>query len=233
MDNRALIPLLTTLTLISIDFFLSPVSAGERPGCVIRSVQIEAEEPTDHRDMCDGVKNALAFFRRLDLGLSQPLVIRVVPKLPDAFGKNLVGCYSPAKQTVYVLAFSAFERRKTWFEVRVNRAVYRSLATHEVAHAVAGCHFKVSTPTLHAHEYVAYVTMLATMNPALRAQILARRPGTGFEDESEINELTYAFDPMRFGIAAYRHYLKEGNGDAFLLQVLSGEALTNSIDELP
>ena len=74
--------------------------------------------------------------------------------------------------------------------------------------------------------------MLATMDPVTRAKIMATRPGMGFEELSEINELTYAFDPTWFGIEAYRHYLQDGHGNAFLRKVLSGEVLTDSVHYL-
>jgi hypothetical protein len=123
------------------------------------------------------------------------------------------------------------EKRKVWFGVPVDRSMYHSLVTHEVAHAVASCNFKISKPTIHANEYIAYVAMFAMMNPVLRVRILDANPGVGFDSEWEINEIIYLFDPMRFGVDAYGHYLQRGNGDAFLLKVLSGNS-TVKLDEL-
>jgi hypothetical protein len=40
-----------------------------------------------------------------------------------------------------------------------------------------------------------------------------------------VNATIYLCDPMRFAVRAYRHYLDEKNGDAFLLKIFSGEAL--------
>lgn len=111
--------------------------------------------------------------------------------------------------------------------------MYRSLVIHEVAHAVASCNFSIADPTVHAQEYIAYVAMFATMDAVFRTRILAANPVPGFENESEINELTYAMDPTRFGVQAYRHYLEEAHGDAFLRKTLNGKALTNSVFELP
>ncbi|MGL1833461.1 DUF6639 family protein [Rhodocyclaceae bacterium SMB388] len=44
-----------------------------------------------------------------------------------------------------------------------NHSLYRSAVPHEVAHAVVACHQSSSTLPLAAHEYVAYVTMFATI----------------------------------------------------------------------
>ena len=224
--------MLATLLLMLSGYALSSPSAGDADYCVRPSITIEAE-PADRRVICDGVEDALAFFGRLGLDLSHPLAIEATLDLPDELSANVVGCYKEEERTVFVLPFSALEGREAGFEVPVGSDLYRSLVTHEVAHAIAGCNFAISRPTAHAHEYLAYVAMLATMNPVVRAQIMATKPGTGFQDLSEINELTYAFDPARFGIEAYRHYLKKDNGDDFLLKVLSGEVLTNTIHDLP
>jgi hypothetical protein len=212
---------------------LSPPAHSDEYVCARPPITIHAGEPEDYRSVCGGVQDALAFFGRLDLDLSRPLSIAVLSDLRDENGETLVGCYKDEDRTVNILTFAALQDRGVWFGVPVNRHLYRSLATHEVAHAVAACNFGIPHPTLHAHEYIAYVAMLATMNPATRAEVLATRPGSGYEELSEINELTHAFDPTWFGIEAYRHYLKDENGDAFLLKVLAGEVLTNTIHDLP
>ena len=156
-----------------------------------------------------------------------------MPNLPDWISKTALGCYQEEEQKVIVLTFSAFEKREVWFGVPVDRSMYRSLVTHEVVHAVASCNFTISKPTIHAKEYVAYVAMFAMMNPVIRARVLAANPGVGFDRESEINDLTYLLDPMRFGVEAYRHYLKTDHGDAFLLKALSGNVLTRSVLDFP
>ena len=111
--------------------------------------------------------------------------------------------------------------------------MYRSLVSHEVAHAIASCNFTIPDPSIQAQEYVAYVAMFSMMNPNLRELVLAENPGEGFDSELEMNEIVYSLDPMHFGVEAYRHYLKQEQGTTFLLRVLSGEALTNRGIEWP
>jgi hypothetical protein len=99
--------------------------------------------------------------------------------------------------------------------------------THEVAHAIVGCELgerRISTP---ANEYVAYVTMFATMPPALRDRALAATPGNGFDRLEHINSMIYGFDPQRFGADAYRHWTRQRDGAEFLRRVIAGEAITD------
>ena len=157
----------------------SPASSAMHV-CVNSSISIEAGESLDHHAICNSAEDALAFFDRLDIKLSCHLVIKIVQNLPDWMSETEAGCYHKDEQKVFVLTFPAFEKRQVWFGVPVNRLMYRSLVTHEVAHAVASCNFTISEPTYHAEEYVAYVAMFAMMNPELRAHVLMEisPPGT-------------------------------------------------------
>jgi len=221
------------IVLVLIVYHLSSPAFGAMHACANSSISIKADEPVDRHAICNSAEDALEFFRRLELELKHPLVIEVAQNLPDWMSETAVGCYQEEEQKVFVLTFPVFEKKEAWFGVSVNRLMYRSLVTHEVAHAVARCNFTISEPTIHAEEYAAYVAMFAMMNPVLRARVLVEYPGVDFDSELTINEITYAFDPMNFGVAAYRHYLKKEHGDAFLKKVLSGNALTNSVDDYP
>ena len=221
------------IAVVFIGYPTASLATNTSHACANSSISIKADEPVDHHDICISAEDALSFFGRLELELTHPLVIELAPTLPDWMNETAVGCYHEEDRTVFVLTFPEFEKKEVWFGVRINRNMYRSLVTHEVAHAVARCNFRISDPTIHAEEYVAYVAMFAMMNSVLREHVLARNPGADFDSESEINELTYSFDPMRFGVAAYRHYLRKEHGDALVLKILSGNALTNSVRELP
>jgi hypothetical protein len=214
-------------------FPLVSFSSGAAYDCRSSPVTINSLEPELHQDICNAAERVIKFFGRLDLELTHPIAIEVVPRLTQKGGENAVGCYQEEEKEIYIVTFATFEKRGNWFGVPTTRSMYRSVVAHEVAHAIASCNFAVSEPSLHAHEFIAFTTMLATMDPVSRAEILSLHPGLVFEDESEINEVTFLFDPMFFGIAAYRYFLQEQQGDALLLRVLSGDALTNSVYDLP
>jgi hypothetical protein len=186
-----------------------------------------AADATDFSDACSGARNAVSFFADLGLPPTEPLVLEIVSEMPEDAGPTAVGCYLKRRGRVLMLPYREFRQRTTWFNLPISRDVYRSVAAHETAHALAACNFSVPTPTLQAHEYVAYVVMFATMTPALRERILKALPGDGFETEAQINAIVYMFDPMQFGVEAYRHYLRPENGRTFLFAVLAGKALTD------
>ncbi|NNJ90916.1 MAG: hypothetical protein HKP55_04510 [Gammaproteobacteria bacterium] len=223
----------TALVVILIIYPLASLSSTSMHVCENSSISIKSDELVDHNTICDSAEDALAFFGRLDIEHLHPLVIKIVRKLPGWMSETSVGCYRKEEQKIYMLAFPEFKKKEVWFDVPINRLMYSSLVAHEVAHAVASHNLSISEPTIHAQEYVAYVAMFIMMNPALRSRVLAENLGANFDSELEINEITYMLDPMRFGIAAYRHYLNKEHGDAFLLKVLSGNELTYSAQDLP
>lgn len=197
------------------------------PFCPGFNLQVLAAHPADFQDACSGAQAALNFFTTNGFQGGQQLLIEVVDKLPEAAGPAAVACYLIEEKRILILSYEVFGKRQSWFEIPVSRELYRSLASHEVAHALAASNFAGFRPTLQAQEYVAYVVMFATMNPDLRSRILRALPGTGFDHEIQITAIFYMLDPLVFGVEAYRHFIKAENGIAFLGLVFTGKALTD------
>jgi hypothetical protein len=194
--------------------------------CPAAPVEVAAVDDQDRRDACAGAQASLAFLAKHGVQPTEPVVLEITRQLPPEAGPTAVGCFLEDRNRVFMLPYAEFRRQKTWFGVPIDRELYRALAAHETAHAVAACHFKVPRPTIQAKEYVAYVAMFASMAPELRRRALAAVPGEGFASAERATELLYMFDPMRFGAEAYRHYMKAGNGPAFLRAVLDGRELS-------
>jgi hypothetical protein len=181
----------------------------------------------DFADICQGVASALSFFSTHGVPAPEPLTIEVTQRLPAEAGDTAAGCYLESQRTVYVVPYASFLTNKTWFGVKIDRAMYRALASHEAAHAVAACRFLIPHPTIQAKEYLAYVAMFSTMPPALRARALKGVPAETFSSFDRFTPMLYMFDPMRFGVSAYRHFSAEPNPTPVIRSVLSGQALTD------
>mgnify|MGYP003339807424 CR=1 FL=1 len=96
---------------------------------------------------------------------------------------------------------------ETWFNTPINRETYISLAAHEITHAITDSHFKINKPNVHAREYLAYVTLFATMPSELRKRMLNAMPGSTPEDDARLSLMVYLMDPMFFGAKSYRHFM--------------------------
>jgi hypothetical protein len=204
---------------------LAGAGSVEETSCRSGNITVFAEDREDARVACEGAADALRFLASHGLDVGEGIVIEVVEVLPDTAEPSALGCYLDRERRVAVLAYAEASRRGTWFDMPLDRSLYRSLVAHEVAHAMAACNFKPAQPSIQAHEYVAYVTMFATMAPDPREAVLARYPGDGYDDDAQMSSTIYLFDPLRFGVEAYRHFLRAENGHAYLQRVLEGEAL--------
>lgn len=203
-----------------------PGFAAEGLRCAGTNVSVRGVDRAEDESACQGVVAAVDFLESLGLDGSAPAEIRLVAVLPEIPpGARAYGCKVKADDRIYMLNLSECGKLPLAADVPVDAAVHRGLIAHEVGHHFAAANFKVARPTIVAHEYIAYVTMFAALDPSARERLLARFPGEGFESAREIGLTVYLLDPNRFGAQAYRHFKRPGNGAAFVEQVLAGRAL--------
>jgi hypothetical protein len=202
---------------------VNPTAAGS--DCRRPNVVVLGGDPGDRQLACEGAGAALGFLEGIGLDVSGKIEIEIVSSLDGNTSGTAAGCYLAGSHKVMVLNYQKFLAFGDWFGIPIDHALYRSLVAHEAAHVVAACHFQYPNPTIQAQEYIAYVTMFATMEPRQRASVMMRYPGKGYETEQQINATIYLCDPMRFGVQVYRHFLKDGHGADYLRAVLAGSVL--------
>jgi hypothetical protein len=179
--------------------------------------------------VCDGAEAARVFLRAAGFAVAEPIAIEIVDRLPVEVDRHAVACYVDPEHRVYLLPPSKIAGLGSSGIDPVDQFPYRSRVAHEVAHAIAAMNFRVSRPTIQAHEYIAYVTMFATMSAEVRAQLLSALPGRGFETADQINATLFLLAPTWFGAEAYRHYRSLGDGGRdFLRRILVGQVLQHS-----
>lgn len=182
----------------------------------------------DHRDAviaCEGARDAIEFLESQNLDVTNNISIEIVTNLPPVVSRSAAGCYLESERRVLILVYSEFKKFKTWFGISINRFLYRSLISHEVAHSVADYNFKIPKPSIQAKEYIAYVTQLSTMEPALRKRVMSHFKCKAFEGDWQIYETIYMFDCMEFGVRVYLHFLNLANRRDYLQSILNGKVL--------
>jgi hypothetical protein len=182
----------------------------------------------DHNDtmvVCEGAQDAIMFLESHSLGVTGTIVIELLKELPVSLGSSVAGCYLESERRVLILVYSEFKKFETWFGVPIDRSIFRSAVSHEVAHAVTQSYFTISKPSIQAKEYIAYITQFSTMEPMLRKKVLSKFQGEAFEGDSQIHSTIYMLDPMGFGPRAYLHFLMLMDGDEYLHAILNGKTL--------
>ena len=213
-----------------------PRSLAQEPDLVrvcpgLPHVTVRAAEGPDAEAACDGAARALVFLVRAGLNAPSDTRIDILPELPGELSGLAVGCYMPENQRVSILSFKAFQAGGGWFQMPPSTELYRAAASHEVAHAVVGCHSEPRRPAVAAHEYVAYVVFFATMDAGLRTALLAKFSGTGFRTVGQISDISHIVNPNQFGVDAWRHYLKVKNGAQWLRNIIAGEVFLEPADD--
>lgn len=175
--------------------------------------------------VCEGARRAMQFLHEAGLQWPDRLIIDVMDRLPGELDGRAVGCYVPETRHVRLLSYAAFVSAGPWLRVPADEELYRSVASHETAHAVVACHVDPARVPLAVHEYAAYIAMFATMDQGLRARVLSRFQGSGLENSLQINSLVYLVDPPQFAVDAWRHYSKRRDKAAWLRSLVAGEVV--------
>lgn len=197
------------------------------------TVVVRAAEAADAQLACEGVARALHFLARTGLDLPAATTIDIVSRLPGDLAGRAVGCYLRPSRSILLLSLRAFQAGGPWFRMPADRELYTAAAAHEMAHAVVGCQGGDTPLPVAAHEYVAYVVLFATLEPALRERLLAHFPGTGFTNTLQINDINHIAQPSQFGVDAWRHYLRRRDRDAWLREVVSGRIVQDLFGDGP
>lgn len=193
--------------------------------CEVVDLKIESRNLEDAQDACAAGLEVSEFFRGVGLINSASVTLTIVDNMPSEYGDNVMGYFMPENMQIRILSFAASRDRGDWLGHPMDRLMYKSLAAHELAHAMAWSNTSGGTLSLRAREYVAYVVMYATMEKNHRSSILAEMQGEGFTSDEQISDSYYYFGPLQFGVQAYRHYLHPENGPRFLRAILRGEVL--------
>jgi hypothetical protein len=210
------------------NFLDEPSTAGmiaKEIRCNHLHVVVRSPDHADALIACEGARDAIEFLAAQGLDVAADIAIDLLTRLPVLVSPSAAGCCLESEGRVLALVYSEFRKFKTWFGIPIDRSLYRSFVSHEVAHLVAYYNFKISEPSIQAKEYIAYVTQFSTMESVLRKKVLLQFPCKAFEDDWQMSTTIYMFDCMGFGVRAYRHFLELADEHEYVLAILNGKAL--------
>jgi hypothetical protein len=230
-SGPGLAALLLTVVLVAVGRPSHAIDAGSeaapvqsaRP-CPGGPIHVLGGTVAEREAVCRGGADAVLFFEGNGLSAPERVDVEIGTPLPPALRDSAAGCYDRSTRRVLLVDYERLLGFGTWFGQPIVPATYHALATHEVAHAIAACHFEFPNPSYVAHEFVAYAAALERMDPALRARILAAHPDEDLGD-TRLSDLMHALDPTRFAVDAWLFWRQPGNGAGLIRRVFRGEAL--------
>lgn len=209
--------------LFVVALFTAQPANARKLKCPGLQVVVESSRLTDAVRSCRGARSAVRFLTAQGMAMPPSISIKIAARLPEDLPRSALGAYSRNEKQIYVLDYAEFRRRHTTFKVPADPSIYQAVISHEVAHAIAFHNFR-SEPTLLGQEYIAFVTFFTTLRPALRQEILWRYD---YDESWQLYAvILYLTDALEFGAHAYRHFLRQENGQRYLQRILNGEVLS-------
>jgi len=194
-------------------------------GCGGLPVEIEGGSDRDHVLVCEGVRRATVFLGALGLKPAPVVRVRLHDVALPAAGSH-IGRYDAAAHRIDLVTYPRCEVQcavRPPFGSPVDEALYISFVSHEMTHAVIGGQLTTRELSPLAHEYIAYVVQLSTMDADARARVLQRYDVAAYAGPAEMSLTYYALDPCAFGVKAYLHYRSLTEPGAFARGLLSGD----------
>jgi hypothetical protein len=113
---------------------------------------------------------------------------------------------------------------RDYFKLPYDKELYTSVLAHEATHAINKQFYSFDPDQHGPDEYIAYASQLWSMDPMMRAQVLAKYDPQRFTFRTElnINDITHFMDPHGFGVMSYRHFLTPAGGEAMMHRIYSG-----------
>jgi hypothetical protein len=211
---------------LALGCFAPALSISAELACQRAGIVVTGATAQDLQIVCAGASYALAWLEPAGLTLERGPAISLVDQLAADGDKHALGRYDAQRNVIALLdyraAVAATECGPRAFKIPMSRALWQSYVAHEVAHAAVRAHDTSRTLTVAQQEYVAAVVQLGTLPEAIRSEILGNYDDfPAFGDPGELSDLYYYMAPCEFAVKAYRHYLKPGNGPAFIKRLLS------------
>jgi len=184
---------------------------GRDPRCGDSRVDVAYATPAEAGEICVALADVVRYFRAVGFRIVPRIsvIVQTRPAAGASRDARMHGFLDTPGQKIVV--FRAPDLAP--WGVERDRDLASSFIRHEFVHMAILQVLPTDYVRLRPewHEFIAYVAQLALMDDALRDRVLARYPDVEAATElTAINELTYAMDPDRFAITAYRTYLARG-----------------------
>ncbi len=203
----------------------------KRASCGNNNYSIFYETKTDANIGCKGIVRAENFFSNLGYSVDVPVTIffqrKVIDFKSELGPRQVYGYFDPSTMLINMSSLNSpfvSNPEKLHFKcnvknVEILKELLISLVTHEVAHLFAQHNYNLHFRGKKKHfckmghgvqEYIASIVQFSTMDSILCECILCEyEPNIRFNFEEEINVMNYSFDPQKFGVMSYRHYLNQ------------------------
>lgn len=190
------------------------------------SIHAPSVDQNEVESVCRAAHHAIELLRQCGIETSKGINISVQEKLVHPSGFPVFAFFHSPENQIEITDFEAFKKLikpDSAYSKLPARALYESLIAHEVTHAIAYQLIQDSNCPNVAHEYIAAVIQMSSMDEDARQIFLDAFPRTTPVELEMFNDFTFYSSPQWFVANAYRHFYQTDKGCQFLLDILSGE----------
>jgi hypothetical protein len=201
-----------------------PLSVHTPKQCTDLLVHVAGGSDVEQAAVCDAAGYAIARLEQCAIAQRRPINIELRDVVRDPFGSRIFGRLDLQHDVVFLTSFASLEAlaRDTPYQSFALAEFHRSLAVHEVVHAVMNHNYRRQPTTRAAWEYPAYAIQLESLPAETRESFLLAKAAKTPWDGSLLNDIILAFDPYYFAAMAYQHLSSSRNRCASLHEVLTG-----------
>lgn len=170
----------------------------------IQSEQALADD--ERRLICQATEQALGFLNDVGLPVQRTIRLELMEQPILNLGMELFGSYDGERDRIQVLSKRAILAQPgdvAVYDQPIDKAHYRGVVAHEVAHAVVAQHAPELNRT--AQEYLAHATQLAVLPEDRRQQIIEAANVGPWLSGDVISDIYMAMAITPFAVKCYLH----------------------------
>lgn len=203
-----------------------PLSVHSPRPCLNLLVNVAGGSDIEQAAVCEAAGYAVARLEQCAIDQHRLINIELHDVVRDPFGRRIFGRLDPRHDIVLLTRIASVEAlvRETPFRSFTLTEFHRSLAVHEVVHAVMNHNFRRQPTSRAAWEYPAYAIQLESLPVEALQSFLLAKATKAVWDGSLFNDIVLAFDPDYFAAMAYYHLSSSRSQCATLHEVLRGDS---------
>jgi hypothetical protein len=201
-----------------------PLSVHAPRQCADLLVNVAGGSDVEQAAVCEAAGYAIARLEQCAIAQRRPINIELRDVVRDPFGGRIFGRLDLQRDLVLLTSLASLDAlvRDTPYQTLALTEFHRSLAIHEVVHAVMNHNYRRQPTSRAAWEYPAYAIQLESLSAATHESFLVAKAAKAVWDGSLFNDIILGFDPYYFAAMAYHHLSSSGNRCASLHEVLTG-----------
>lgn len=194
--------------------------------CEHLSITLSGGSTDEIEIACSAGAKVADILKQCGIAVGNPFHIKFVEHPVRHCGVPAYGTFDASSAIVELASFAVYRAlvsRDSALARLDPKAAYHSIIVHEMTHAMVSSLTRGPNLSRGAHEYLASVVQIQSMEPEDRRRLLGETRREVASDIQHFNDILYYLSPDEFAALAFEHFGQPENGCAFIQRVLRRE----------